>query len=84
MYLTDRALGSHQDFTLMDDDFHEEELAAIQAALDGQQWELEEGELDYQALASMGAIAYGLEQARWRNRNAPEFRHLPGYQEGQF
>jgi len=43
------------------DDFCGEELAVVQAAIDERQWEIEEEELEYQASADMGTIAYGLE-----------------------
>jgi hypothetical protein len=59
-----------------DDDLYEEELAAVQAALDEQRWEFEEEESDYQALAGMGAIAYGLEQARQLRRERRYERRL--------
>ena len=43
--------------TSMGDDFYEKELAAVQAALDEQQWEFEERESEYQALAGVGTVS---------------------------
>jgi len=46
------------------DDFYEEELAVVQAAIDERQWEIEEEELEYQASAGMGTIELQLSGLR--------------------
>ena len=60
----------------MDDNNFYEELAALQAGLDEQRWEYEDGESHYQALAGIGTIAYGLEQARQLRRKRRYERRL--------
>jgi len=46
------------------DNFYEKELTVVQAAIVEWQLEIKEEELEYQALAGMGTIAYGLKQAQ--------------------